>query len=41
MDQLKQICAWCSALIRDGKLPISHGLCRTCGDKMLAEMEAA
>jgi hypothetical protein len=33
---MKVICAWCGLLIRDGdpKLPISHGLCVNCKDKL-------
>lgn len=27
---LKLVCAWCSALIRDGVEPISHGICKPC-----------
>lgn len=42
MDQpTKTICAWCGTLIRDGKMPITHGMCRACADRMLAEMMVA
>lgn len=27
---MKLICAWCQALIRDGTLPASHGICEGC-----------
>ncbi len=26
----KVLCAWCGGLMRDGCLPISHGLCADC-----------
>ena len=39
MEALKLICAWCGALIREGKLPISHGLCRGCADRMAKELQ--
>lgn len=31
---MKVICAWCGFLIRDGGLPISHGLCLPCRAKL-------
>ena len=26
----RMLCAWCGCVIRDGDLPISHGLCSSC-----------
>lgn len=39
MEQLKVQCAWCGVTVREGKLPVTHGACRSCADKMLAQME--
>lgn len=27
---LRSECAWCGVLLRDGALPISHGICARC-----------
>jgi hypothetical protein len=27
---MKTLCAWCDALIREGSLPVSHGICVRC-----------
>jgi hypothetical protein len=27
---MKTVCAWCGSLIRDGSLPVSHGICTAC-----------
>ncbi len=27
---MKTVCAWCGANIRDGSLPVSHGICVSC-----------
>lgn len=37
---LRLECAWCGTTIRDGKLPISHGCCKACSEKLLAQMDA-
>jgi hypothetical protein len=29
---MKTVCAWCDAIIRDGSLPVSHGICVSCRD---------
>lgn len=36
---MKVICAWCLAILKDGPLPISHGLCSACSARLLAELE--
>ena len=30
---MKSICSWCGVLIRDGREPISHGMCDACTEK--------
>jgi hypothetical protein len=30
MLDLRVVCAWCGLTIRDGMLPISHGICSKC-----------
>lgn len=30
---LKTVCAWCEAVIREGEEPVSHGICKTCADE--------
>lgn len=37
MSPIKVICAWCRVVLRDGNLPISHGICPTCSAKLAAE----
>lgn len=37
MSELRTICAWCKAVIRDGESPVSHGICQPCSDRMLGE----
>jgi hypothetical protein len=27
---MKTVCAWCDAIIREGSLPVSHGICISC-----------
>ena len=34
---LKEVCAWCGHVIRDGVDPVSHGLCDRCLEKMKME----
>lgn len=34
-------CSWCGRILRMGKPPISHGMCRECADELLKQMEAA
>ena len=29
---MKSICSWCGTLIRDGREPISHGICADCAE---------
>lgn len=31
--RLKTVCAWCSVLIHDGALPLSHGICAECRER--------
>lgn len=31
----KVVCAWCGKLLKDGKEPISHGICEPCAKKVL------
>lgn len=38
---LKSVCSWCQRLLRDGALPISHGICATCQAKAFAELDAS
>ena len=37
MTTLKEICAWCSFVIKEGVEPASHGICEPC---LLTQMEA-
>jgi hypothetical protein len=34
------ICAWCSLVLREGDkdLPVSHGCCVKCSDRILSEL---
>ncbi len=32
-EPIKILCAWCGAVIRDGSLPVSHGICPSCEAK--------
>jgi hypothetical protein len=32
---LKLICGWCKRVLREGRLPISHGICETCRTRVL------
>jgi hypothetical protein len=34
--QMKTICSWCGRVLREGPLPISHGICDDCAVKMEA-----
>lgn len=38
LQALLLICGFCGKVIRDGKLPVSHGICRLCADRVLAQM---
>jgi hypothetical protein len=31
------ICAWCGKTIRTGTQPVTHGMCPTCREQMMAE----
>lgn len=35
---LKAVCGWCGLLIRDGREPVSHGLCVECLERELKEL---
>ena len=37
---MKVICGWCRATLKDGPLPISHGLCAACAARLHAELDA-
>lgn len=30
---MKTLCAWCGLVIREGSLPVSHGICLSCRDR--------
>jgi hypothetical protein len=34
---IKVVCSWCQLVMRDGALPISHGICPACRAKFEAE----
>lgn len=34
----KVTCAWCDRVLRDGILPISHGICPECKTKAMEEI---
>lgn len=34
-------CAWCGKLIREGALPVSHDICESCYERIMAESLAA
>jgi len=34
----KAICAWCDGLIRDGVLPVTHGICPACKERLEQEI---
>lgn len=38
---LKMICGWCGTLLRDGRMPLSHGICKPCSDRVFAELIAS
>ncbi len=33
----KVICAWCDRVLRQGSLPVSHGLCASCAARFEVE----
>lgn len=33
------VCAWCGGLVRDGRAPVSHGICEQCSDRLNRQME--
>jgi hypothetical protein len=35
----KCVCGWCQTLIRDGITPVSHGMCPSCSEKLLAQLD--
>ena len=40
-EPLKIVCAWCSTLIQAGPpTPVSHGLCLSCQQQLLDQLEA-
>lgn len=38
MSELLTLCAWCGVVIRPGKMPVSHGVCRECADRLEKEL---
>lgn len=37
---MKEICAWCKKVMRDGPPhPITHGICASCAKKVLEEIK--
>ncbi len=32
---LRLVCAWCTKEMAAGAEPVSHGICRDCGDKLM------
>ena len=39
-DPLKLQCGWCGRILREGKMPLSTGICRACADDVLKQLEA-
>jgi len=39
MKVMKVICAWCGLLIRDGREPVSHGICDRCKARELGRLK--
>jgi uncharacterized protein YlaI len=39
MGIMKVVCSWCDRVMREGdpKLPISHGLCQACKERLEQE----
>lgn len=35
MEPIKEICAWCNKVTREGSLPASHGCCPECVEMVL------
>jgi len=38
--QLQVSCAWCGILITPGVMPVSHGCCKPCADRMTEQIRA-
>ncbi|OGP63496.1 MAG: hypothetical protein A2170_04005 [Deltaproteobacteria bacterium RBG_13_53_10] len=36
---MKRICAWCIEVMQDGTEPATHGICRSCGKRMMDSYE--
>lgn len=34
---LRSVCAWCRTVLREGREPTSHGICRECAKKIKEE----
>lgn len=39
-DQLTVVCAWCTAVVRQGTARVSHGICVECAMTFLARLPA-
>jgi hypothetical protein len=37
VEALKVVCAWCKETIREGDLPVSHGICLSCYAAVIEE----
>lgn len=38
--RIKSVCSWCDKILREGPPGIvTHGICKSCSDKMLAKVE--
>lgn len=35
----RSVCAWCQRVLRQSPEPVSHGICRECRERVLAEAE--
>lgn len=40
MNKNKVECAWCGQVLREGVLPVSHGICPNCLDDMTPKVSA-
>jgi hypothetical protein len=40
LTEWRVICAWCQTILQDGDGPTSHGICKKCAERLLAELKA-
>jgi len=38
-SELRTVCAWCSVLLHDGVLPVSHGICTDCSERVFGSVD--